>query len=372
MQINHLNDILPAIDDRKDFVVAVKDDYIVVDYRFADKDTFDDPIRRELRGIKFKSNGDILARPFHKFFNVGEREETRLETIDWSKPHTIIEKMDGSMIHPAMINGQVVFMTRMGITDVAEQASKLLSAKYRIFCSMLLNRGWTPIFEFTAPDNRIVIRYDEPRLTLLAIRNTQSGRYLPRKQVGVWARNHSIPLVYEVGYSVENPKTWLKAVRAIKEMEGFVVHFEDGLTVKAKGDDYVLKHKTKDQINQEKNVLALILNGEADDLKSLLDPGDADALVMFEEAVWTSIMDNAKLVSDFLIHTGDVDRKTFATDHVTKLPMSLRPVAFKALDGQDPMPVIMKILTKATTSGTKVEESRSLLCGHRWNSFISP
>ena len=35
----------------------------------------------------------------------------------------------------------------------------------------------TPIFEFIAPDNRIVISYEEPKLILLALRNNLSGMY---------------------------------------------------------------------------------------------------------------------------------------------------------------------------------------------------
>ena len=83
-------------------------------------DTFDTAIARECRGLKFDADGRIIARPFHKFFNLGEKE--RVEDIDWSAPHQLFDKLDGSMIHPAMLNGEMVFMTRMGATDQARLA----------------------------------------------------------------------------------------------------------------------------------------------------------------------------------------------------------------------------------------------------------
>lgn len=60
-------------------------------------------------------------------------------------------------------------MTRMGITDVAVIAADkfLRRSNYFDFCSLFLDRGQTPIFEYTAPDNRIVLNYPTPELTLL-------------------------------------------------------------------------------------------------------------------------------------------------------------------------------------------------------------
>ena len=111
--ITNISNVLPAIDGRDEFVVADKGSYTVINYNVMMADTFppviqelldagheqDDyaRIRRECRGIIFDSNtGDIIRRPFHKFFNVNEREETQDHVIDLSRPHAILEKLDGS------------------------------------------------------------------------------------------------------------------------------------------------------------------------------------------------------------------------------------------------------------------------------------
>ena len=51
---------------------------------------------RECRGIIFyKESKKIAARRFHKFFNIGEFEETSEEKINLSMPHSIVTKYDG-------------------------------------------------------------------------------------------------------------------------------------------------------------------------------------------------------------------------------------------------------------------------------------
>ena len=69
--------MLPHIQGRSDFVVAVRDGYTVIDYVYALPDSFDNPYRLECGGIKFAPDGSVLARPFHKFFNIGEKPDTQ-------------------------------------------------------------------------------------------------------------------------------------------------------------------------------------------------------------------------------------------------------------------------------------------------------
>lgn len=51
---------------------------------------------RECRGLIFnKETGKVVARRLHKFFNIGESEETQANKIDFSLPHVLVEKVDG-------------------------------------------------------------------------------------------------------------------------------------------------------------------------------------------------------------------------------------------------------------------------------------
>src|SRR5690606_27383364 len=109
----------------------------------------------------------------------GERDETRADVIDWSRPHRVIEKLDGSMIHPAILaDGSVRFMTRAGITDVSRACeARHLSGRLPSLCAELIEHGALPVFEWVSPVNRIVLGYPDDRLVLLALRTMATGRY---------------------------------------------------------------------------------------------------------------------------------------------------------------------------------------------------
>lgn len=67
--------------------------------------------------------------------------------LDFTQPHVVMEKLDGSMIHPAIVSSdEVVFMTRMGHTDVARKAERHLTPELSDICRGILMGGATPIF----------------------------------------------------------------------------------------------------------------------------------------------------------------------------------------------------------------------------------
>ena len=50
--------------------------------------------------------------------------------------------------------------------------------KYMDFSKWCIANDITPIYEYTAPTNRIVLKYDVEQLTLLAARHMITGEYL--------------------------------------------------------------------------------------------------------------------------------------------------------------------------------------------------
>jgi len=144
---------LPRIQDKTEFVHKIKDGYQVIDYQISPQ--FEDKIQRECRGIKFDASGYLIARPFHKFYNLNEAEETQQNNIDWTKKHRIFEKLDGSMVHFANLNQEFVPMTRMGYTWISEQVESYLSCKPqpRQLAKELDYQGITALFEWISPNN---------------------------------------------------------------------------------------------------------------------------------------------------------------------------------------------------------------------------
>lgn len=355
--IRHINDVLPHVEGRPDFVVADKGDYTVIDYVFAGADTFDHPARLECRGLKFAQDGSVLARPLHKFFNIGEKPDTQPHVIDFGAPHVVMDKLDGSMVHPAIVNGEVVFMTRMGRTDVARKAERHLTPRMRDVLLEIMPAGVTPIFEWTAPDNRIVVRYDESSLTLLAARENITGNYLAAH---AYALMLDVPLVPHHPPQHYSASDFLAYARAIQGAEGFVVRFDGGQWVKAKGEDYVLKHRAKDSILQEKNLLALVLSGGLDDVLPLLDDSDARAAKRYAESVEAGVVQRANELNAFVAANSNLPQKDFALQAIPTLPSELRSPAFMVRSGMDPIEVIRARIAANCNSSTQVEECRTL------------
>jgi RNA ligase len=360
--ITHIDQVLPHVEGRKDFVIARKDGYTVIDYVFAGPDTFDEPIRLECRGIKFAPDGPILARPFHKFFNIGEKPHTLPEIVDFTAPHVIFDKLDGSMVHPAIVHGQLVLMTRMGHTDVAKKAEKLLTDVQRMMLvDFLVDGGVTPIFEFIAPDNRIIIKYQQAELVLLAARLTKSGAYVTPAGVETIATTLGVRCVSTVPGAWTSAQDFLAWSRTCLGLEGFVVRFGDGLWVKAKGDDYVVKHKAKDGLTHEKNVLGLILAGGVDDVLPLLDEPDKKALLAYADAVQCGVMFTAGRVHGLVDLGKGLDQKTFATVTLADQETWIRTMAFRARKmGESPIDTVKAYIADRLGSQTDVDAIRPI------------
>lgn len=187
--ITSIDQVLEAIKGKEEFIVKhdVANGYKVINYQVNFEDTFppvkteQDAILRECRGITFcDKTGVVLNRKFHKFFNIGEKLETREENVDFTKPHMLLEKLDGSMITFLLKDDKVIPCTKMGMTDIAKQVQGFIDAhpNYADFIIWTISNNLTAIFEWTSRQQRIVIDYPIDNLILIAIRQNNTGEYL--------------------------------------------------------------------------------------------------------------------------------------------------------------------------------------------------
>jgi RNA ligase len=237
----------------------------------------------------------------------------------------------------------------------------------------LLADGFTPIFEWTAPDNRIVISYPDSRLTLLAVREMTSGHYLPRYDLEGFAIRMGVVAV-PLHSPPADANEFLSHARAIRGMEGFVVRFANGLWVKAKGEDYVLKHKAKESVLQEKNILALVLRGELDDVLPLLDPPERRQVEAYRDAVLLGVYETADHL-DYLVRRGaGLSQKEFAVSAVPTMPAEFRSLAFKVRAGATARDTVVATVLKQCGSASGVETVRPLFGArfHADNDNLAP
>lgn len=374
--IRNIKDVLSAIEGRGEFIVIDKGWFTAIDYVITPPGAFDGEdaaIRRECRGIKFDAvTGDIIARPFEKFFNVGERSDTILEAIGDVTPTEITLKFDGSMVHGAIDNdGEVVLMTRKGRTEEALKAEALLTDDLRRFISDTHKIGSTAIFEFTSPDNRIVVPYDESSLTLLAVRNRTTGEYTEYAALTETARNYGVDYTlrvkpYPVRQLVELVRTW-------EVEEGIVAVLPSGQRVKIKADAYVLKHRAKDRLSREREVLELILDGKEDDLLPLLDDASRDAVVRYASDVRFALSESAEFITDYVAAAKNVigdDVKAFALGYVKSgLLGSYHALAYKVFRGANAFDAIKEIALHATRKRGGIEDIRPLIGKVDWETY---
>jgi len=383
--INNIDDVLPHINKYEEIKVYEKDWYIVVDYVVALENTFSwdtsnilgSAIRRECRGLLFdKKTGVIISRPYHKFFNIGEKEETQFNAVDLNSPHIILDKLDGSMVRPIPSENGYSLGTRAGVTDVSKQAEEFINGKanYNTFISKCIQKNVTPIFEWTSRKTRIVLDYPEDNLILTAIRYNNSGEYTNYKVMKDYANAWGIPVVVVSHIDSHNEydvKSIVLAIRGWLEYEGVIIRFNSGHMLKSKCDDYVLKHKGKDQISLEKNVVKLILNDSVDDMIPILYEGDVERLINFKEGFWKSVDEVCGMLTEMFdsANTSYPDQKEFSVEFVLKMKLSkpLAGIMYAMKSGKTAREIVLNKIEKSTTSQTKIDENRWLFGNLKWN-----
>ena len=388
--IRNLDEVLPAIEDRQEFVVAERDDYTVVNYLVNMEDTFpkvetvNDTIRRECRGLVFDKNGKILARRFHKFHNVGERDETQVHNLDMNVKHIILEKLDGSMITPIILGDEVCWGTKMGLTEIAGPVADFtnrgirrvdnikVQVWYNDFAYDLYKSGMTPIFEWCSRKQRIVIDYPEDDLILTAIRRTVEGNYLRYDQMVALAEPYKVPVVKSFDTDIDDMNAFIESTRGLIDLEGYVVRFVDGHMLKIKADHYLSLHRAMDQMRFEKDIVEIIVNDKADDFKAYLDERDFDNFAAFENDFWTNVNELADKLNWIVIEAKDNlndSKKRFAMEYVNQADPLHKGLLYKIWDGKDPLAVVKNQIANNTGSSTKIDAVRGLFGSIKWEDY---
>lgn len=188
------------------------------------------------RGLILDGNGNIVARPFSKFFNLGEIQDVQLPNL----PFEVFDKLDGSLGILYWI-GEIPFIASRGSfsSEQSDRANQMLNEKYSSSFS-LLDKNKTYVFEIIYPENRIVVDYgSEEKLVLLAIVDTQSGAEFPLEEIG-------FPVVEK--YDGIQDLAILKALNNDNK-EGFIIKFSNDFRVKIKFEEYLRLHRIVTQVS---------------------------------------------------------------------------------------------------------------------------
>lgn len=189
------------------------------------------------RGLIADSDGNVVSKPFGKFFNYGELTESDLTELGGNV--VVSDKLDGSMgvgyLNPE--TDRLNIATRGSFaSDQALHATDLYLREYD--GTWEPREGFTYLWEIVYPQNRIVLDYGSTDALMLIGRvDLETGKSSPLSDITEWPHMRAEVLPYD---SLESAMS----APPRKNAEGVVVHFLDSdARVKLKQEDYVRLHR---------------------------------------------------------------------------------------------------------------------------------
>ncbi len=321
----------------KDFNLQDKT-YRIMNYRLASWTSFTSPSALNCRGIMYdvtnEENPKLVSLPPEKFFNYEEGG------VDHSKGKLgdKMVKMDGSLISTYLHDGELYFKSKGSLfSSQALDAMKLISKEenlqFKEELKKLAELGYTINLEYTSPENRIVIPYQEEKLTVLSVRSNDNGKnYFATKLKTLLDKNNFNFVKANMvnheslhGKDIEQLK-FVDMVRAEQEGEGYVVEIvmsdDHSYLTKIKNIKYIALHQTKDSVNSPKRLFEAVIEEGTDDLRSMFadDPYVLNKVEEMEKHVQPIFNHIVKSVEGFHEENKELSRKDYAIKAKSEQP----------------------------------------------------
>lgn len=138
------------------------------------------PDERHLRSVLVDEGGHVVSAGFPKFFNAGEDAAGDAITAEGVKDGrtALVEKLDGSLIIASLVGGAVILRTR-GCHKLADHLYEPVMKVVREYPAILWPEHYQPhtsaLFEYVGPDNKIVLKYESPKLYYLGWSDWSTG-----------------------------------------------------------------------------------------------------------------------------------------------------------------------------------------------------
>lgn len=244
-----------------------------------------EPIVQECRGMVVDlDTRQVVCHPYNKFWNLGE---SLAAPIDWGTAR-VQDKLDGSLMLLYFHGGQ---------WQVASSGSPRAGGSYGVEAIKFADKFWQVFyangmilpetgsedvgffFELCAPDNRIVVVYEQAALILHGARDRVTENEMSRGDLEKFAARHFWPIVNE--HPLRTPEEVDAAVKALDPVksEGFIVVDDRCRRVKIKSPRYVALHHLRDRTTPSA-VIALWKAGEVDELLSYFPEHRANVTAM--------------------------------------------------------------------------------------------
>ena len=182
-------------------------------------------LRHEMRGLTIdRETREVLSRPLHQMWGLGERTELRLTEEEWllhrTSDHgvTLVEKLEGEMVHFWQLDGRLHAATRAGRTPVATRVEEHVMRQptdYAGFAHCALRAALTPVFVWCPATTS----HERSRLVLVALRSMSNGLYLPYAKLERIARRFRLPVVAKLAHWSPKPgRSFEEALSQLREV----------------------------------------------------------------------------------------------------------------------------------------------------------
>lgn len=192
--------------------------------------------------ITHAETGEVLARPWEKFFNL---DQPQAPLLGLDERVVVADKLDGSVgiLYPLPDGGYAVATRGSFASDQALWATARWQAEYAD--RFAPNPAWTYLFEIVYDDNRVVVKYDFEDLVLLGAVEVVTGATVPLEDAAVgWPGPVAEVLPY----------TTLAEVMAAPDRdntEGYVLWQPDrDVRLKWKREEYKALHRILTQVDE--------------------------------------------------------------------------------------------------------------------------
>lgn len=299
------------------------------------------PVLIDCRGTVVNVAGETIAKPFRKFFNVGEQPETQLEHLITLGAPEVTHKLDGSMCVLYPYEDGYRFTTRGSFTSwQSARATEIWETNYATEQAARLDGRLTYIFELVGPENRHVVRYDRENLVLIGVVVTETGQEWSYHATTEEARRLNLPHVDAESLADD----WPSLIHAERtNFEGFVLFWPDhNRRVKIKLEEYVRLNRIISGLS-EHVVWEHLRDGVGiEEMRAAL-PEEIqrwlDATTVALLSAHADLAIEVERVLDSIRATGldpaDRTQRKEVAQIVLRESSKVRPAVFLALDGKD-------------------------------------
>ena len=243
------------------------------------------PVVNECRGLILSYDGEVICKPFTRFYNLGENG---VDTFDFENS-IVFEKVDGSLIKiyfcPATDKWEIGtrgtafaegdcqwFETfRDGVLDSLGKTEQ----QFQDDCQML-DKNSTRLYEWISPNNRIVTPYKKSELVFLCLINNKTGEEIYDYDID-FEKQHKWNVRKLESYSFNTQDECLTALSKLSGLEeGFVCYNKKtGDRIKIKSPSYLIVHRLRGDGLTLNSVCELVIINEVSEYVSVF-PEDAE------------------------------------------------------------------------------------------------